>query len=151
DLVQDFGVGFERAIAVREAGWYVDLFPVFGADNDRRVPSEGWRSSTDIDRDIENAAARAADQFGLGRLADLKMHAADRASGCRQGVVFLHEGDVYAASRHGVLAPDLREKSTGIRNASGRDDTNSRQPVDGEDIDCSHERGSCCSASRTRY
>src|SRR5205814_1082183 len=112
-LVHDFGIGFERAIAVRKPGRYVDLLPVVGAENDRYVMPECRRSATDVDRDINNAAARTTDQFRLSGLARLKMHAADRADGARQRVIFLDESDIDSAIPHGIKAPDFGKKAAG--------------------------------------
>ena len=50
-----------------------------GVELDGDVLEVGWAFGPEIDDDVEDGAARAADELGLGRRRILEMHAAKRA------------------------------------------------------------------------
>src|SRR5262245_33077087 len=123
---------------MREAHGHVKLLPVVGAQNDSNVAPEGRRTAANIDCDVEDAAARAADQFCLRSIADLEMQTSDRAHRVRQGMVLLDELHVDGSLLRGILTPDLGKKAAAIPMTTGRDHSHSRYPLGSDDVQRSH-------------
>ena len=59
------------------------------------MPAEGRRTPADIDGNVEDRAGRYPQQLGLSKRRNLEVKPANRAPPRRQGMVLLHERNVY--------------------------------------------------------
>ena len=113
-LVEHLGIGLERAVAMREAARHPHLPPVGRAQLGRDMLPVGGRALPDVDRDIEDGAARHAHQLALGRGRALEMQSAQHEGGGGDGVVVLHEIGVDAVRGEGAARPHLAEEAARI-------------------------------------
>jgi hypothetical protein len=105
-----FGVRFGGQEAVQEPGGNEKLQPVFGAQLDPEPFPETGRSAPRIDRDVPDAATRAAHQLGLRHRRRLIVQPAQHAGRARQRVVVLTPADIETALEPWLAAPGLGEK-----------------------------------------
>ncbi len=92
-LVEDFDIRLERDERMRKSGRDQQLTPVFRRELDRDIPAESRRRTANVDRDVEDAAARDAHQLGLRERRRLKVQAPQRAGGRGNRVVVLNESN----------------------------------------------------------
>jgi hypothetical protein len=74
-----------------ETAWYIHHVPVLGAEFSAKALAEGRGAGPQIEDRIPQRALDAAHDLYLGRLAQLIVHAAQRATVVAQGVVNLHK------------------------------------------------------------
>jgi hypothetical protein len=87
-----------------------------------RVAPEGRRPATDVDRDVENRAARNPQQLSLRGGRDLKVQPANRALGGVADMIVLNEVALDAMGCEVALVPDLGEKPTAVADAARHHD-----------------------------
>src|SRR5262245_13303840 len=138
-LVDYLGVRLERTIAMSKTDRNVELLPVLGAQHDLQVPPECRRPASNVHRDIENAAARAADQLRLGRRADLKVHASNRPDRTRESMILLDEPAIDAGMPHRIFAPYFGEEAPIVTVTTRLDNSYAGHVGIGNDIQRRHD------------
>ena len=78
------------------------------------VPKKSRRTAAKIDRDVEDGAPQAHDDFLIGLWGNLEMHTADRSSRGRVGMIDLGDRLVPTPSREFVSGEQPRQKATVI-------------------------------------
>ena len=78
-FVARIGVVLEHLVSVCEAFRHIERAHIFSIEFDGDVLKVGWALRSQVDDDVEDGAARAAHDLGLGRWRELKMHPAERA------------------------------------------------------------------------
>ena len=109
DLIDDFGVRFERAKSVREAPRNEHLFAALGRQPFRDPHSIGWCSHTQVDRHVKDAPAQYPNDLGLRERRKLEMQASDGAALCRERLIVLHERRCYSRFAKSALIESLNE------------------------------------------
>ena len=113
-LVENLASGSKVDEGVRESDRDQELAPVFGREFDRDMSAEGRRGAANVDRDVEDAAARAAHQLVLGERRRLEVQPAQGADRRRIGMVVLHEGELKPRLVPVGAVVDLGEKPSGV-------------------------------------
>jgi hypothetical protein len=117
DLVEDFRLVLEREEAVGEAFRHVERVALRARQLHARPAAVARRFGAQVDDHVVEAAARAADQLGLGVRRGLEVHAAQRpparverdaALGVVDGEALLPEG--VPAEAAGEEAPLVRDR-----------------------------------------
>ena len=114
DLVDDLGVGLERAKPMGKPFRDKQLIALGAVQHDRDMMAVSRRALPDIDRDIEDRTGGDPHQLGLARRRGLEMQPPHDAAIDRQGMVFLHERDIDAVFPQQLLAKNLRKKAARI-------------------------------------
>ncbi len=127
DLVDHLGVGLERDEAMGEADGHQHLPPVLRRELDSDEFAEVRRGGADVDRDVEDAPARHADQLVLREGRRLEMQAAQRADRSGKRVVVLHELERDPGLGEGLAVIGLREEAAMVAEPLRRDDPDLRQ------------------------
>ena len=104
----------EREITMRNAFGHVEHAPVVGGQLDRLPLTVGRRRGPQVDDHVEQRAARAPDDLGLGVRGALEVHAAQGAALVIERQVALGEGRFNAARR------GTRRAATSSRRIPGR-------------------------------
>src|SRR5216684_2269712 len=112
DLVEHLGVVDEALEAVGEALGHIERAPVLGIEAEAFPASVGRRARADVDDHVENGAAHAADDLGLGVRRLLVVEAAQRAGAAVIGQAFLDDGGGDAMRLELARTPDAREEAT---------------------------------------
>jgi hypothetical protein len=99
---------------VGEADGYEDLIPAVGRDHRRAPLAVGGRTRAQIHGDIQDGTAHYTHQLVLCEGWDLKVQAPHGAGLGREGVVVLHEVEVYAGRRQCLAAVGLGEEAPSI-------------------------------------
>src|SRR5262249_6987833 len=81
-LVRNLSPILKNLVAVSETLRNVQRAPVFVVETDGVALEEGRRLRAEVDDDVEDRAARAADELHLRVRRELKMHASDRSGNC---------------------------------------------------------------------
>ena len=113
-LVKNLAVGLQSDEGVGESDRDQELAPVLGREFDRDMAAEGRRRAADVDRDVENAAARAAHELVLGEWRRLEVQSAQGADRGRKGMVVLHEGEIKTRLVPVGAVVNLGEKPSGV-------------------------------------
>lgn len=121
-FVGDLAIGLERHETVREADGNEELVAVFGGEFRADPLTVGRGATADVDRDVEDPAADAADQLVLPARRRLEVQPAQGEGGRGIGVVVLHEGAVDAECGKGGDRMHLGEPATGVAMAFGADE-----------------------------
>ncbi len=93
-LVNDLGILDERHEAMGETLRHQYLVPLFCRDFQRDPLPESRRAFADIDRHIQNCAARDTNQLVLRKWRQLIMKPTHNALGRRIGVIVLNESQI---------------------------------------------------------
>src|ERR1051325_3107970 len=117
-LVDDLGIGLERAEPVGKSLGNKELVAFLGAEHEPDMMPVGWRAVPEIDRDIEDRTGRDAHQLCLWLRRDLKMQAAYNAAISREREVFLDERPRDPVLPQQILPEDLGEKPARVKPAN---------------------------------
>src|SRR5689334_19816874 len=137
DLIKDLGIVAETLEAVSAAHWNIECAPVVGGQFHAFPFKIGRRTDAKIHGDIEDGAARAADDLGFRKGRPLEMKPAQCAATRVVGQAFLCDLRIQSMRRQFVAAPAAREEASLIAdrlhiedfcamNAGRRDDHDSR-------------------------
>src|SRR5579872_4639149 len=95
-LVENLDVGLQSEEGVGEADRDQQLAPVFRRQLDRDMAAKGRRRAANVDRDIEDGAAGAADELVLREGRRLEVEPAQGAGRRRIGMIVLDESEFKA-------------------------------------------------------
>src|SRR5215211_717387 len=148
-LVEDLGIRGERLVAVREAFRYEQRAPVVGGELDSQPLLVGLRVATQVDDDVVDRAARAANELRLGVGGTLEVHAAQRPLPRVERDVRLHDLIGEAVVGELVRAPRAREEPTRVLAPFEVDEEGSRESRLLEDHAASRQRSVESSSPRS--